>query len=202
MPPDFDLPTHANLTHCLSGMVEIAAITSLPREVAKHRIDGQWWSEIEKPRMPIIDEPDRHWEWRYILSVYQNNPYFRAYCVKTKDGAVQAATLYRFDTMSAFKSGQKAVHVERLATAPRNRANLTNFPSFRGCGTALLCHAIAFSYSLGYEGRVNLIPVANDPFYASIGFQATHVTQNGDTLLEIPTNTALELLQSRGLIDG
>ncbi|MEX1040646.1 MAG: GNAT family N-acetyltransferase [Pirellulaceae bacterium] len=202
MPADFDLPTHATLTHCLSGMVEIAAITALPREVAKNGIDGQWWREIEKPRMPMVDEPDRHWEWRYIISIYQNNPYFRAFCLKTADEAVQAATIYRFDTMSAFISGKKAVHVERLATAPRNRANLTHSPRFRGCGTALMYHAIAFSYSLGYEGRVNLLPVANHAFYTSMGFEATYVTQDGDTLLEIPTKTARELLQSRGVIDG
>lgn len=58
------------------------------------------------------------------------------------------------------------------------------------------------NYSLGYEGRVNLLPVANHAFYTSMGFEATYVTQDGDTLLEIPTKTARELLQSRGVIDG
>jgi hypothetical protein len=84
------------------------------------------------------------------------------------------------DAKSALVEGEGAVFIDRLATAPWNRPNLTNSPVFRGGGTGLIIYAIALSYSLAFRGRVNLSAVANDGFYSQLGFQAVQLDQYGD----------------------
>lgn len=66
----------------------------------------------------------------------------------------------------------------------------------------LLTYAIALSYSLGARGRVNLVAVANEEFYIKLGFQATTMIKDGDRVFEISADKAIELLQSRGLINA
>ena len=110
--------------------------------------------------------------------------------------------LFRVDALSAIESGKPAVFVDRLATAPRNREEVTMEPRFRGAGTGLLLFAIAQSYSLGYSGRVNLIPVSHTDFYVRKGFIPTGVGENDDVVFEVPVNEALRQLIQRGLIHG
>lgn len=110
--------------------------------------------------------------------------------------------LFRVDALSALSEGHQAVFIDRLAAAPRNRAALVESPVFRGGGTGLLIHAVAQSYSLGFGGRVNLFPIANEPFYTERGFRPTNTVAGDDVLFELPTEAAIELLVARGLIDG
>jgi hypothetical protein len=180
----------------------LASVKTLDRETAKNLIDAQWWT----PSVAVIrdpkQEPDRHWDWRAIVSKHQNNPDFGAKCVVSQDRLVQAAVLFRVDALSALEKGEHAVFVDRLATAPRNRDGLAKNPVFRGGGTGLLVYVIALSYSLGFSGRVNLIAVANEEFYTEKGFQPTSITKDDDTLLELPATVAVQLLKDRGLIDA
>lgn len=197
-----DLPTIVELTRCASGTKERAGIETLTREAAKGRIDMLWWDGLNSTLRDPDDEPDRHWEWRVIVSKFQNKPYYRSKCVRTKDDSIQAAMLFRVDALSALASGKRAVLVDRLATAPQNRDKLVKAPVFRGGGTGLLLYAVAQSYSLGFEGRINLFPVANEHFYTKLGFQPTNVSQGEDVLFELPAATAIDLLKAKGLIDG
>lgn len=197
-----DLPDKVNLTRCDTGVEELALIKTMTREDAKNYIDGQWWEGLGSTLTDPNEEPDRHWRWREILSTYQNKPFFRSKCVWTKDEAIQAAILLRVDALSALDPGERAVFVDRLAAAPKNRHKLMQNPVFRGAGTGLMHHSIALSYSLGYKGRVNLFAVANEEFYTQLGFKPTEYTQNEDVLLELPTTTAMRILKERGLIDG
>jgi hypothetical protein len=148
-----EVPNQLRLTRCASLEIEIASIVALSREDAKYRIDAVWWKELANPIRDPMDEPDRDWEWREIVSAHQNKPFFRAVSVRTNDRACQAAMLYRVDAKSALHEGQGAVFIDRLATAPMNREGLTENPRYRGSGTGLLTYAVALSYSLGFSGR-------------------------------------------------
>lgn len=197
-----ELPDIVMLTRCDTGAKESARIQLLDRETAKTKIDRDWWRNMPPTLQDLEDEPDHHWEWRMMVSRSQNKPYFQSKCVKTQDSNVQAAILFRVDTLSVLEPGNGAVFVDRLATAPQNRDKLVKFPVFRGGGTGLLLYAVAQSYFLGFEGRVNLFPVANEHFYTQLGFQPTKVTVSEDVLFELPVARALDLLQAKGLIDG
>ena len=104
--------------------------------------------------------------------------------------------------LTAFVQSERAIFVDRLATVPRNRQGLVKTPVFRGAGNGLLTYAIALSYSLGFSGRVNLIPVANEEFYTQRGFLPTNVAMDEDVVFEIPADQALDFLQDRGLFDA
>ena len=197
-----DLPALVELTRCASGAKERARIETLTRETAKGQIDGRWWNGLSATLEDLQKEPDRHWEWRVLVSKIQNKPLYRSKCVRTEDDFVQAAILFRVDARSVLETGKRAVFVDRLATAPQNRDNLVPAPIFRGAGTGLLLYAVAQSYFLGFEGRVNLFPVANEDFYVQRGFQPTDESVGEDVLFELPAASAIGLLKARGLIDG
>jgi hypothetical protein len=59
----------------------------------------------------------------------------------------------------------------------------------------------AVSYSLGFSGRLNLIAVANEPFYCALGFVDAGEVKDGESLLELPAKAALSMLTQRGLFD-
>lgn len=127
---------------------------------------------------------------------------FQAKCVKTDDGGIQSALLFRVDAMSAISPREPAIFIDRLATAPQNRDNLVSAPVLRGSGTGMLIYTIALSYSLGFGGIVNLFPIANEQFYIRLGFEPTGVTEGVDALFELPATAANALLVERGLIDA
>ena len=197
-----DLPTKIELVRCATGAKEFGEIETLDRESAKTEIDSIWWRDLDDLLRDPNEEPDRHWEWRVIVSKHQNKPAFRAKCVRALNSTIQAAMLFRVDAMSALDAGQRAVFVDRLATAPHNRHTLVREPVFRGAGSGLILYAIALSYSLGFSGRVNLIAVANQDFYQKMGFETTSVIKGDDVLFEIPASVSMDLLKLRGLIDG
>ena len=197
-----ELPTSIRLTCCTSGKEEIAAIETLNREVAKLRIDSEWWSNLGNTIRNPRSEPDSEWRWRQIVSTYQNKPNYLAKCIKTTDGLIQAAVVYRVDAMSAIEPAQRAVFVEWLASAPKNREILMKTPRYRGAGTGLLLFAIAQSYFLGFSGRVNLNAVANIEYYLGQGFIQTNIGDDDNVVFEIPASTAIRRLKERGLIDG
>lgn len=196
-----NLPSSVELTRCRSERRERATIESLHREAAKQEIDLAWWNDLKNLLREPDEEPDSHWKWRDIVSAHQNKPYFQAKCLRSANGDIEAAVLLRVDALSALDDGDHAVFVDRLAAAPRNRDKLVKLPVFRGGGSGLLTYAIALSYSLGFSGRVNLFPVANENFYIKKGFVPTSVTDGLDTLHELPASEALSLLRTRGLID-
>lgn len=197
-----DLPTKIELIRCATGEKELGQIEILHRESAKTEIDAVWWRDLDGLLREPNEEPDRHWEWRALVSVHQNKPSFQAKCVRSLDTQIQAAMIFRVDAMSALDVGQRAVFVDRLATAPHNRHNFVKEPVFRGAGTGLIYYAIALSHSLGFSGRVNLFAVANQDFYEKMGFETTSVINGEDVLFEIPASVSVDLLNARGLIDG
>lgn len=197
-----DLPNRLRLVDCQTKKIEIGTIEPLDRETAKRGIDAAWWDDSLDTLSALGDEPDSHWEWRELVSTFQNKPAFRARCVKCSRGRVHGAMLLRVDAKSALDPGEKAVFVDRIATAPWNRDRVARSPLLRGSGTGLLVYATALSYSLGFGGRVSLIPIANQNFYANRGFVPTDTTEKGETLFELPAAVAHRSLAAEGLIDA
>ena len=196
-----ELPKHVRLTRCSTNREELATFERLDREDAKNLIQSIWWTDLASTLRDPADEPDRHWDWRQLVSHYRNKPYFNTVCVKTADGAIQGAMIFRVDALSVLEGNERAVFVDRLATAPRNREGLVEMPSFRGTGIGLLTYAVAVSYSLGFSGRVNLLAIAHEGFYVGRGFLRTDIIQEGERLYEVPASTAVDLLRQRGLIN-
>ena len=114
----FELPTHIMLAQSQTGKAVRAEFFRLHREEAKQLIDAVWWDSLDDTLSDPNEEPDREWEWREIVSVYQNDTKYRVVAVKTPDGAVQAALVYRFGFKSQLEPGKKGIYVDRLATAP------------------------------------------------------------------------------------
>lgn len=197
-----ELPTDVALTDLESGEVVFGSVVDLTREAAKQGMDLTWWNGLTAALQDIESEPDRHWRWAQIISKYQNKPNYVFKCIQMPDRSIQAAMVLRVGVASAMQRDRLVVFVDRLATAPRNRAKLAINPSYRGGGTALLTYAIALSYSLGFMGAVNLFAIANESFYEDFGFQPTDVISEDERLWELPTPRAIEHLRSRGLIDA
>ncbi len=103
---------------------------------------------------------------------------------------------------SVLVPGEKAVFIDRVATAPWNRDKLAKMPRFRGVGTGFVLYSIVLSYSQGFGGRVNLQAVASEEFHAKQGFEPTTIQQDGEIVWEISAETAQLKLIERGIIDA
>ncbi len=201
-----ELPTQFELTECRTGQSVLATIDRLDREIAKKIsvgwIDTNWWSITEELTASIDDQPDYHWDWVALVSKIQHKPMSHAVFAKTPDGKIQGAMLHKNGVDSALEPSEKAIFVDRLASAPANRPELVMAPEFRGAGEGLLRYAIAESWSLGLHGRVSMFPIAHEDFYVKRGFQPTSVRdQSGsDTLYEISSTDAEKYLRHHGVL--
>ena len=190
-----------------TGVLVSGVFENLDRESAKylstHWREDNWWAGIFEPKSPIADEPDYHWNWVDVISrQVLNKPTARSVCLKSPDGAIQGAMVYRIGARSALNPGKKVVYVDRLATAPRNRSNLVPTPRFSRVGECLLRYAMVDSISYGLGGGLTVFPIANIPFYERQGFLRTE-EYNKDYaafLYELPVEAAQETLKMLGVI--
>ncbi len=195
-----DLPTAVTLLDCRSNSEVTASLKSLHRELAKESLNSSWWDISGVPKETLEDEVDYYWDWLALVSHWQNKPYASAMAVVTPDESVEAAMIYLVNGKSVLEEGEKTVLVERLAVAPHNREQLTNRPHYRGAGTALLMFAICQSYSLGFDGRVNLFAAGSEGFYRAKGFVRTEVISDEMSLFEPPSRTAMQALRHKGML--
>ena len=136
------------------------------------------WSESWQSAMqthcadhPLRGKPeDHHWDWKWKAGEWRPILGCHSFAV-TCEGELQGLML-----ASDFKSariqaqfGKPIVHVEFLATAPWNRAEIQTPPRYRGVGTVMIAAAVELSWSLGYRGRIGLhsLPRA-EAFYRDI----------------------------------
>lgn len=195
------LPTKVRLTRCDSKEPEIADIECLnhQRSVANIEIDKAWWTDLHKfglKRDPN-GEPDRDWDWRGICSRASNRRDCEVRGIRTKDGHIQAATSYFIEKRSALVPDKKTIYIDRIATAPWNRAWLVNDPQYNRCGLALIRYVVAHSRMLGLEGRVNLTAVAHVDFYLSLGFVETQERNGDGSIYELSTEAARQLMDGQ-----
>ncbi|MCY2965429.1 MAG: hypothetical protein NT069_17645 [Planctomycetota bacterium] len=179
---------------------ENARIESLDRQDAVADIDRQWWQGI-RPTVRA-NESDGHWPWMEIAGKHRSWKKACA-CLRTADSWIQSAIAYDLHGSSLLDKGDGCVFVDFLATAPWNRPRITSLPLYRGCGTELLVHVVAESYSNGLHGRVALIPIEDDvvEYYEDFGFRTTGVECDDRIVFKLPVVAALELLKQRGLLD-
>lgn len=195
-----NLPATIALTDLRGDMRVTAKLVSLDRETTKLCIDRQWWELEDVSAQRLLQEVDYHWEWRVLISKFQNNPYVRCLAVVLDDRTVQGAMIYRVDGKSVLEAGKRTVLIDRLATAPQNRSGLTANPCYRGVGSGLLTFALCQSYFLGFQGRVSLFAAGDEQFYVSRGFVRTKIEHESMPLFELPSSIALEQLTRNGML--
>jgi hypothetical protein len=201
-----EVPSQISLVDCQSGQTVTGQVAGLDREMAKDMSPGwnnsNWWTTCTGLISEIDEQPDSHWDWVALVSRAQNKPMRRSVCVFAADGSIQGAMLYRVGVQSVLEPGEKAVLIDRLASAPGNRAELVGTPRFRGIGDGLLRYALAESWSYGLKGRVNLFPVAHLEFYTNRRFVRTDVMDKDgiDYLHEIPAADAAAMLRDHGVL--
>jgi GNAT superfamily N-acetyltransferase len=198
-----ELPYETTLTRISDGARTPAQIVSLTRELAKLRIDAQWWQLPGVASRVRGAENDHGWQWRTEVGALVNQRWWECVAVSTDDGELQGGMILRLDAKSFLDDSLGAVHVHAIATAPRNRDWLVSQPQFRGVGSALLRHAVARSYELGLEGRVNLFAF-DDPrtisFYENRGFDRIEGQDEliQEPMLELSPAAAIEHLRELG----
>lgn len=175
-------------------------LVALMSDVARDSIEHGWWKT--PPGNLATSEPDAHWPWETLCVDCADFDYWEAIRLQSQDGQLQGAMLYQIDALSQLDSGQSAVYISRLATAPWNRPWLIANPRFSRIGTALLNRAVHHSHLLGLKGRVILstLPEASQ-FYERKGFVETGVKDAEElTYLELPAVEARMILREEGLI--
>jgi GNAT superfamily N-acetyltransferase len=195
-----NLPTTVTLSECCTDSGVTASFVGLHRELAKDGVDNGWWHISGVSTQELEEEVDFHWDWTELISRWQNKPFAKAVAVVTPDGLVQGAMIYLVNGKSVLEEEKRAVVIDRLAVAPRNREWLAEHPRYRGAGTGLLAYAICQSYSLGFEGRVNLFAAGREDFYQDRGFLRTEVVSDEMSLFELPSAVALAALRQKGML--
>jgi len=168
-------------------------------EIAESLIEP-WWDEPGLTPAGAENEEDREWDWVDLakLCLTVNLPD----CIgleTSDDRQLQGAMLLDEAAPSRLEPGKDSLHVQRVATAPRNRKEVaaTNEPLFRSVGENLLCYAVLCSYALGYEGRVILtaLPKAIG-FYEHLKFKSTGHKDSEDLLeFELPAAEGVKMLR-------
>jgi hypothetical protein len=192
-----ELPIKIELTIIASGKPVAAELIQLDVQTAKKRIDAEWWSGLGVPTHQRKQEVDHHWNWADELGKHRNQLYYESVAVQSKDGQVQGAMIYRVDAISVLQEGCKAVYVERLAAAPRNRDWPTKPPLYRHVGENLIRWAAYHSIQLGFKGTVNLARVDTDVargFYRAMNFVETSVEEDGMVICELSPESAAKLV--------
>lgn len=185
-----------------------ANFVQLTRGMAFFQIDRIWW-RFPGPFAPgsSLSPEDNHWKWtRYVRKLRRESPYLRCVAVRTEDGNVQGAAIYRQAAQSRRDQGERAAYVYNLAVAPRCRRGFAAVPVYLGVGEALMILIVAHSYEWGYGGRVVLdsLPGAVN-FYRRLGFVETPAADSrmidmGLKPLELTPRAATKLLEGKGVI--
>ena len=109
---------------------------------------------------------DSHWDWRKKASAMQGLLAFPGFSIMC-NGATQGLmfverTLHRCQLPQ--QAGKNLIYVEFLETAPWNRKELFDPPSYKGVGTLLIRAAVELSREEDFKGRIGLhsLPQAND----------------------------------------
>lgn len=179
-----------------------AKLVRLDRELAKMQIDGIWWKIPVSKKLREAEE-DHHWGWRKLVGEIRNNANWEAMAIQRTSGAVEGAVLYRIDAKSQLEKGKGSVYVERIATAPQNRAWLVDEPKYKGIGSVLLLGCVRHSYMLGLGGRVWLTSLRSEKtrkFYRDHGFESIFEDEDGMIDFELPSSAAEQWLRREGYL--
>lgn len=190
-----------------SGGTVVAPVAELTRWLAYLRVDYSWWrfggDDCVVPGSRRELQEDGGWTWGSLVRRYRKNPECVRACIRTDDGHVQGAIIYRLDGDSFYAPDERCVAIERLATSPKNREGYAKSPRYKRVGESLAALAILHSYLVGYAGRVNLYSLSRAiPFYTNIGFADTYQREEREKLplYELRSGDAMKWLEKKGLI--
>lgn len=143
-----------------TGQYVEARIVELTAHLADREIHRGWWED--SCLLDQFDPPpiDLHWNWNEMGIEYDGKPLAsEKYAIVTGDNAVQGAMMMCTDTVpSVLAPSRKALFVEMLFTAPRNRPTLRRDGGtlFQGVGLKLLAWAALQSQRRRQGGRLLL----------------------------------------------
>lgn len=131
----------------------------------------------------VTDRPeDSHWDWRRKSQAVQGILGYHSFSLICQ-GELQGLMMVN-DMMSArlaTQFGKPMIYVEFLATAPWNRAEISQSPRYRGVGKVFMLAAVEASREVGFKGRLGLHSLPNaEPFYearcgmARLGQDSSH----------------------------
>ena len=192
----------AKIRRLTDDTVENAAFVELTKEVARTDIDNLWWNAANLT-VDTTNEGDRHWKWERIAREYSKDALHACVAIRSEQGYIEGAMAYDFTAKSVLEPALGSVYIDRLATAPRNRAPLISDPAYKGVGSALIYLAVLESYLSGLDGRIVLqsLPTqATIDFYQNKGFVKTDMSQLTTGLIdyELPKAAALVWLKKEG----
>lgn len=195
------LPERIELANVATGATITANLVTLTRHLAQDELDSKWWELPGVSKSERRGENDHSWNWAKRLGELRNDRWHEAVAAQTDDGDIQGAILYWINGKSLVEEERGAVHVEALATAPRNRPWLAPSALYRGVGEGLLLRAAAHSYLLGLEGRTNLIAFDDArtiSFYENRGFAVVGRDDDDLPMLELTPGAARDWLREEG----
>ena len=67
-------------------------------------------------------------------------------CIRTNDRQIQAVTSLSIEYKSFLEPGEKAIYIDRLATAPWNRGWLVREPQYNRCGLGLIRYVVVLDH--------------------------------------------------------
>jgi hypothetical protein len=122
-------------------------------------MEANWWTDPDLIN-PLPAQIDRYWNWReYPPPDPEGRPLAVETVALVAGGLVQGAMMISSEPVdSALSPGEKALFIELLFTAPRNRPNCREDGGalLLGVGTELLTWGAWFSQSKGFAGRILL----------------------------------------------
>lgn len=121
----------------------------------KHLQDAETYWE---PLLKGSEQTDEYWNWQSKTRRAVMLPGGELYAIECEGMTQGLMTIdilkKRCQIQSQFR--KRLVYIKALATAPWNRATISNPPRYKGVGSAFVNFAIARSHELDYKGRVGL----------------------------------------------
>jgi hypothetical protein len=112
-----------------------------------------------EPLLQGTDKDDEYWDWDRKSRGAKILPAGDELYAIESEGVTQGLMMIdilkkRCQIESQYR--RRLVYISALATAPWNRPEINNHPTYRGVGRNLVNFAIARSQELGYQGRIGL----------------------------------------------
>lgn len=144
-------------------------VATLYQDIEQNNIDDfdkHWAPAFDERKPQKMDEKsliaaniqDFSWEWESKAKTFKERLDYVSYALEC-NGRTQGFMIIeagkRRSQLTGFED-KTIVYVEYIATAPWNRFNFTQSPTYKGIGSVLMLAAIHYSQNEGYEGRIGL----------------------------------------------
>lgn len=121
----------------------------------KHLSDA---TTLWEPLLQGTGEEDEYWEWKRKsrrAKILPGDELYAIECEGVTQGLIMIDILKKRCQIES-QYGRPLVYISALGTAPWNRPEINDHPTYKGVGGNLVDFAIARSNELGYQGRIGL----------------------------------------------